>query len=153
MVTPSHSLRASHAAPTVSRRGTPAPQILAELKGKLTELLQGFPYEVEIHDFAGQSYTAGGDTPHWCGQVLNLTVHTDAAAQDILALDGFSVMEKFFDEEIDLEGNLYILPHLRAHLNLNLRLIHLLPRIINVSLFQSVGRARKNVKSHYDIPQ
>ena len=147
------SPRASQAASTESRPGTPVPQILAELKGKLTELLEGFPYKVEIHDFAGQSYTGGGDTPHWCGQVLSLTVHTDAAAQNVLALDGFSIMEKFFNEEIDLEGNLYILPHLRKHLNLNLRLIHLLPRIINVNLFQSIGRARKNVKSHYDIPQ
>lgn len=134
-------------------QGHPLPQVLADLKGKLTELLDGFPHDVIVNDFAGQSYTLGGTEPYWYNQALVVTVNSESAAGDLLALDGFSTMENFFNGEIDLEGNLYILPHLRKHFNMNLRSSHLLPRIINANLFQNKGRAKKNVKSHYDIPQ
>ncbi len=121
----------------------------------LGSLLRDFPWRVEITDWSGQRYQAGGEHPHWRRLPLILDIETEAAARDLLAFNPLGFLDRFVRGEADIRGNLYLLACIRDHANLQLPLWKTLwQALTNRTLaFQDVDRSRVNVKSHYDIPQ
>jgi len=80
---------------------------------------------------------------------------TPRAEKAVTRLDGLECLELFRTGQIDLSGNLYLLTELRDYLGLTLSLPQLLGQAVRARLlqFQNLSRARRNVKTHYDIPQ
>jgi hypothetical protein len=62
-------------------------------------------------------------------------------------------LEKYLEGEVDLEGNLYLMPELRRYARSGLTAMRAIPSLLLHRSFQNRARARVNVKSHYDIPQ
>src|SRR4030095_3732186 len=63
------------------------------------------------------------------------------------------LFDRFVGGEVEMSGNLYVLTYLRDYLDIDLSRWRLLGSMATRSLFQTVQRARVNVKSHYDVPQ
>lgn len=113
-----------------------------------------FPWTIEITDWTGEQWSVGGGQTHWCGEPLRMHLRTPGGGEDLLAHDALGFLERFVRGEIDLEGNLYALSYIRKHARLAPAMtLRALPSIARNLLFQSVSRARENVRSHYDIPQ
>jgi len=112
-----------------------------------------FPWTIEIHDWLDNSYRIGLGNEHWYEKPLIFKIHTQQAAKDFLALNGFSFIERYLQQEVDIEGNLYLLTSLKYYAKINLNFFQLLQaRLVNYN-FQTTARAKTNVKSHYDISQ
>ena len=118
-------------------------------------LLADFPWTIEISDWTGRSYSVGRGESHWCGLPLTVEIHTEMAGKQLLALDGLGFLDRFLNGEVDFHGNLYLLSDIRRYADLQLNLPQLLKQLLlyGSMLFQNKVRARRNVKSHYDIPQ
>jgi cyclopropane-fatty-acyl-phospholipid synthase len=129
------------------------PGTATELRDFVQEALGNFPHRVRMTDWNGSTWEAGLGEPHWCGRDLEVRFRSEQPARHLLRLDGMRFLEAFLRQEVDLEGNLYALASLRRHARLNLKLRHLIRRLLPVVSFQSERRARVSVKSHYDIPQ
>ncbi len=129
------------------------PKRSAALQGFLENALHDLPWRVAISDWTGHTYLTGGDETHWSGQELRVRIKTEAAGVDLLRLDGMRFLERFLEGDVDLDGNLYILPDIRKYSALRLKWWHLIGRVLKHVAFQSTTRASVNVKSHYDIPQ
>jgi cyclopropane-fatty-acyl-phospholipid synthase len=116
-----------------------------------------FPWELIIKDWEGNAYSLGLKTKHWRNEPLVFHIKTEAAAKDVLSLNVMRFLERFLDGDVDMEGNLYLLPLLRTNAKLSLpawdTFLLLVSNLSRTFLFQDVSRARANVKSHYDIPQ
>lgn len=132
--------------------GGKGPSVSA-VKSRLSEMLAGFPYDVVVTDWEGDTYRFDGTTRHWCGSPFIMKLHTPQAGKAVIAGDGFRVMESFFEGEIDFEGNLYVFAHLRAHAGMKLSRAVRLKKFLSATAFQNIRHSRVNVKSHYDIPQ
>ena len=118
-------------------------------------LLADFPWTIEISDWTGRSYSVGRGEPHWYGLPLTVEINTEMAGKELLALDGLGFLDRFLDGEVDFHGNLYLLSDIRRYADLRLNLTQFLKQVLlyGSTLFQNKRRARRNVKSHYDIPQ
>ena len=114
-----------------------------------------FPFQVQIKDSRGQEFEFGKDAHHWREESLKVHLKSVKAEKAMVRLDGLQFLELFRTGQIDLFGNLYLLGELRDHLGLTLSLPQLLGQVIKAKLlqFQNLSHARKNVKTHYDIPQ
>jgi hypothetical protein len=116
-------------------------------------MLASLPWRIVLRDWTGDRYEAGGDTPHWCGQPLEVDLHDPAAGRALLARDAMALIEHFLAGRIDLAGNLYALSDLRLHARLDLPRWRAVLGWLSHRAFQTPRRARANVRSHYDIPQ
>jgi cyclopropane-fatty-acyl-phospholipid synthase len=110
-------------------------------------------WPISIQDWTGATYRVGGEQEHWCGQPLTVTIKNARAGRKLLALDAFRFLESFLHEEVDLEGNLYILPEIRRAGVFPMKLLHGLYTALRHGAVQNPRRARRSVKAHYDIPQ
>ena len=124
-------------------------EVHAFLAGALTR----FPWRVVISGREGRSYAIGGSREHWCGKPLAIRFNTEEALNAVLSLDGMRVLEGFVRGDVEMNGNLYALGYLGDYLDLGMSKARLLAFLVKHRLFQSVRRARLNVRSHYDIPQ
>ena len=134
------------------KAGRKAPSV-SVVKSRISEMLEGFPYDVVVTDWEGDTYRFDGTTSHWCNRPFIMKLHTPQAGEAVIARDGFRVMVCFFEGDIDFEGNLYVFAHLRAHAGMKLSKAVRLKKFLRATTFQSVKRSKVNVKSHYDIPQ
>ena len=125
------------------------------LKEQFESTFEDFPFLVHIRDSRGQEFEFGKGAHHWREEPLKIHLKSVKAEKVMVRLDGLQFLELFRTEQIDLFGNLYLLSELKSHLGLNLSLPQLLGQVIRAKLFQfqNLSRARKNVKTHYDIPQ
>jgi cyclopropane-fatty-acyl-phospholipid synthase len=124
------------------------------LRNFFTKSFGNFPWEIIVTDWKSQSFTAGGKESHWSGSPLQITLHTEAVGKDILSLNAMGVLEHFVRGTLDFEGNLYALSFIKKYIKFErLSLLMAFPSVIKNLAFQSVSRAKLNVKSHYDIPQ
>jgi len=114
-----------------------------------------FLFLVHIKDSRGQEFEIGKDAYHWREEPLKIHLKSIKAEKAMARLDGLQFLELFRTGQIDLFDNLYLLCELKKHLGLTLSLPQLLSQVIKAKLFQfqNLSRARKNVKTHYDIPQ
>jgi cyclopropane-fatty-acyl-phospholipid synthase len=120
----------------------------------LQRTLERFPWEVRVTDWRDGTWSVGEGRPHWCGEPLHMHLKTPAAGADLLAHDAFGFLERFVTGEVDLEGNLYAISHIRHHARIApVTALRALPSVARNLAFQSVRRARANVRSHYDMPQ
>ena len=131
------------------------PGTAQQLQAFLRNTLGAFPWPIRVSDWTGQEYSLGLCEPHWRGLPLEVHIRSKAAGQDLLSLNAIAFLDRFLQGEVDLRGNLYLLSNIRNHAKLSVPLWRLVPRLLRsrALLFQSVTRARVNVKSHYDIPQ
>ena len=134
-----------------------ASKTAVRLKGFVENLLVEFPYEIIFKDWVGNEYSVGLGRRHWRNEPLRIHIKTEAAAKDLLSLRGVRFLERVLDEEVDMEGNFYLLQLVNAYAKLKLSpwdtLNILISNLSKTFLFQDTGRATANVKSHYDIPQ
>ena len=89
--------------------------ISARLKSFTQELLSEFTYEIVFKDWTGDSYSRGQRQPHWKNCPLTIEVRTEAAARDIISLDGLGVLERFLAGDTELSGNLYLIADFKNH--------------------------------------
>jgi hypothetical protein len=125
------------------------------LKEQLESTFEDLPFLMRIKDSRGQEFEFGKGVHHWREEPLKIHLKSVKAEKVTANLDGLQFLELFRTGQIDLFGNLFLLSELRDHLGLNLSLLQLLCQVISAKLFQfqNLSRARKNVKTHYDIPQ
>lgn len=112
-----------------------------------------FPWRIDVRDWRDGSYTVGGEAPHWSGEPLVVDLKREEAGSALLSGDPMRFLARYLGGQVDLEGNLYLLPAIREHAILGLRVWRSLPNLVWSAAFQNISRARSNVKSHYDIPQ
>lgn len=133
------------------------PAASATLAGRARQRLEaglaGFPWPVHVEDWTGQRYRLGGDREHWTGDPLIIRLRSERAGEAIASWRTMEFLEGVLRGDAELDGNLYLLPHVRAHARFDLRLRDLPGIAMRHLPFQDIGRARKNVKEHYDIPQ
>jgi hypothetical protein len=140
----------SHQPPACARLG----RGLAErVRAHTEQLLADFPWEVQLSDWNGHSWRAGGDAHHWRRLPLEVSLHSEAAGRALLSSDAMGFLEKVLAGEADLDENLYLLPRIRAHARFDLGWLAALRFALRHRTFQTPGRARASVRSHYDIPQ
>ena len=123
------------------------------VKSRISEMVAGFPYNVVVTDWEGNTYRFDGTKCHWCNRPFIMKLRTLQAGKAVIAKDGFRIMECFFEGDIDFEGNLYVFALLRAHAGMKLSRTMRLKKFLHATTFQDVNQSRVNVKSHYDIPQ
>lgn len=122
---------------------------------QLRSRLEAFPFLIRVVDSRGRQAEFGKDDHHWREQPLTIHLKSVKAEKALGSLDGLQCLELFRAGQIDLSGNLYLLPEMKNYLGLALSLPQLISQVITAKLFQfqNLSRARKNVKTHYDIPQ
>ncbi len=126
---------------------------ISVVKSRISEMVAGFPYDVVVTDWEGNTYRFDGTNCHWCNRPFIMKLRTLQAGKAVIAKDGFRIMECFFEGDIDFEGNLYVFALLRAHAGMKLSRTMRLKKFLHATTFQDVNQSRVNVKSHYDIPQ
>lgn len=140
-----------------ARPSAPQPHTSPGLATEFRTFVQGalatLPHRLRVTDWDGAVWEAGGTEPHWSGQDLDMTVHKEAAARDLMRLDGMRFLERFLEGDVDFEGNLYLLASLRKYGQVKLKWQHVAGRLKKIAAFQNQRRAQVSVKSHYDIPQ
>lgn len=117
------------------------------------ETFSEFPWTIEIHDWLDNSYHVGLGKYHWYEKPLIFKIHTQQAAKDFIALNGIGFIERYLQEEVDIEGNFYVLTSLKYYAKINLNFIQFIKARLANYYFQTTIRAKTNVKSHYDISQ
>lgn len=128
--------------------------IAQKLKKFFKTNITKFPYKINIEDWEGNRYSLGlNNKEHWRKGVLNVKIKTKNAAKKILAIDSLGFLECFLRGEVDMEDNLYILPHIQDSTRSDILLWQKIPMLFLHKSFQNISRARQNVCSHYDIPQ
>ncbi len=86
----------------------------ASLQDFLTRTLCEVPHRIEVRDWSGASYDVGGEAEHWSGDHLQVRINEESAGRLLLKLDVMGFLERFLEGDVDLEGNLYLLPTIRA---------------------------------------
>jgi cyclopropane-fatty-acyl-phospholipid synthase len=143
----------AEAAPVAPRMRAPRSERSRKLESFVTRALARLPWRIAVTDWTGHAYDVGGSEPHWSGDHLRVHIRTEAAGSDLLRLDGMRFLERFLEGDVDLDGNLYILPEIRRSASLKLNPFRIAGRVFKHFAFQSESRASVNVKSHYDVPQ
>jgi cyclopropane-fatty-acyl-phospholipid synthase len=128
-------------------------RLSASLQDFLTRTLSEVPHRIEVRDWNGASYDVGGETEHWSGEHLLVRIKDESAGRLLLKLDVMGFLERFLEGEVDLEGNLYLLPTIRATSSARLNPLRVASNVFKALAFQNQKRASVNVRSHYDIPQ
>ncbi|MBW2999531.1 class I SAM-dependent methyltransferase [Candidatus Woesearchaeota archaeon] len=125
------------------------------LKDFASELLSEFPWQINIKDWTGRTYSLGLGKKHWRNGPLNIHFKTEAAGKDLLSLNALRFLERFVEGDVDMEGNIYLLPLINKYNKFFLSLRRLFSMLLRnkAFLFQNMSRSTANVKSHYDIPQ
>ncbi len=123
------------------------------LQDFLTRTLCEVPHRIAITDWQGNRYDVGRDAPHWSGDHLRVHIKKESAGKLLLKLDVMGFLERFLAGEVDLEGNLYLLPTIRAASSARLNPLRVASNVFKALAFQNQQRAGVNVRSHYDIPQ
>lgn len=126
-----------------------------KLKSFFYNTLSSFPWRIIVKDWTGQSYSVGGDEPHWHARPLEMDIKTERAGADLLAMRPMKFLDRFLSGEVDMRGNLYLLSHIRQYAKMSLSIPQMLLSVLSSRAFllQDTKRAKTNVKSHYDIPQ
>lgn len=124
-----------------------------QLEKFISHTFAGFPWQITITDWTDHTYAIGQGNSHWYGKPLVVKIHTQEAGRDLLKLNGLRFLERFLAQEVDMEGNFYILASLKHYASIRLTWWQLLATRLRHNRFQTVKRAAVNVKSHYDIPQ
>ncbi len=125
-----------------------------QLRAMIESLLQEFPWSIVIKDWTGREYAIGGNAPHWSEiSALQIHIKTAAAGRDLLALDSMKFLERFLIEEVDIDGNLYLLPEIRDYAKFVMKPWQLVWNYAQNFVLQDKTRAALSVKSHYDIPE
>lgn len=130
-----------------------APALAARVRDFTERALRDFPHRVEFCDWRGERWRAGGDAPHWRALPLSVTLHDATAGRALLARNILRFLDLYLEGAVDLEGNLYLLSDLRTHAKLDLSWPRALYTLLRNRAFQTPGRARVSVRSHYDVPQ
>lgn len=129
-------------------------ELNARVQRFLQEAFRTFPWTINVVDWSGNRYSIGtGESQHWRNQTLTFRINNPDVGKDMLRLDGLRILERYVEGDIDFEGNLYLLGWLRMYAGLELNRFKAAYHILKNRAFQNIGRARVNVKSHYDIPQ
>ncbi len=124
-----------------------------DLKSFMIKIFSNFQWEIEM-EYLGQTFSVGKKESHWSNEPLIIKIKTSAAARTILNEDSLGFLIKVVDGEIDLLGNIYVLTFLRNHGNFNkIKSWRWVKRLIVDNRFQSMEKAKINVKSHYDMPE
>ncbi len=125
-----------------------------KLQAALSSSLADFPYEIRVKDYAGNQYSIGRCQEHWANMPLLLSIKTTAAAKSIIRTNVLEALDFFLKDEIDLQGNLYVLSDIQhLHLKALLKPWQFIAQYLRNNTFQSIRLAAVNVKNHYDIPQ
>src|SRR5688500_17009847 len=128
--------------------------VAARCKEFLTRTFAALPWQMRVSDWTGAAYAVGGDADHWYGAPFGVHIGTPQAAEELMAYDGMAFLEKFLAREVDLTGNLFLLSFMRKYATgYRLKPLQVAAQFLRHTAFQSIGRARANVKFHYDIPQ
>lgn len=128
--------------------------IAIKVRNMAVDALCDFPWTVRIRDWTGATYSVGGKTTHWSGQEsMNIHMKTAKAGSNLLALNGMRFLECFLDGEVNITGNLYLLPEIRNYLKLKLKPWQIIQNRARNLIFQTPAKARLSVKNHYDIPE
>jgi cyclopropane-fatty-acyl-phospholipid synthase len=133
-----------------TRRST---MLASRVRAFIQHTLAAFPWQIIIQDWTGQTYSAGSTALHWCPQPLRVTLKTEAAAKTLLSYNTLKFLDQFLAGDVDLEGNLYLLPDIRTYARFDLKAVQMIPHLMLHKSFQNLRRSRVNVQSHYDIPQ
>ena len=132
---------------------TSSQALALKVRAFLDETLQAFPWRVRFRDWTGARYETGGEASHWSGHDgLDIEINP-GAGRDLLALDGMRFLERFLDREVEMAGNLYLLPELRNYVKLALKPWQIAQNRLRNLVFENPSRARASVKSHYDISE
>lgn len=124
-----------------------------QLRALIETTLCDFPWHIVFRDWTGLFYAVGANTPHWSGDSLEVSIKSPAAARCLLSYNAIGFLEKFLEGEVDLDGNLYLLPSIRAHARLDLKPLQAVRYLLAHNKRQNSARARASVRSHYDVPQ
>lgn len=136
------------------KKVNPKSVLLADrLQHFVQDKLSQFPWRILFRDWTGRSYFIGEDAPHWSHQPLEVTIKTESAAKTLLSYNSLGFLDKFLEGQVDMKGNLYLLPHIRPFAKFDMKAVQMILSMLLYRTFQNVNRARVNVKSHYDIPQ
>jgi len=127
--------------------------IRSRVRDAVEASLDGFPWHVRVHDWAGHVFSSAATQTHWSDQPLDITLKCSEAGSALLARDGLMLARLFLRGQIDLEGNLYVVSDLLKHARLGLRLRYVLRHAAALFASQGRSRARSSVRSHYDVPQ
>jgi cyclopropane fatty-acyl-phospholipid synthase-like methyltransferase len=154
MKTPTFSMRnLARSLAALGAGRTSSEALAATVREFLLATLRTFPWRVTFQDWTGARYDTGGDATHWSGhEALEIRLN-EGAGRDLLALDGMRFLERFLDREVELTGNLYLLPELRNYVKLTLTPWRILQNRLRNLVFEHPSRARASVKSHYDISE
>tara|TARA_R110002072_G_scaffold622_4_gene4784 strand:+ start:23860 stop:25092 length:1233 start_codon:yes stop_codon:yes gene_type:complete len=117
------------------------------------DIFSDFPWTIELYNPQGDVCILGKQQKHWYPAPLQIKLHSQAAVSDFLKLDAFSLIQRYLQSEVDFEGNFHLLPAIKAFVPVKLNLKQLFSSYLRNRYFQNITRARKSVKSHYDIPQ
>jgi len=118
-----------------------------------TTTFSEFPWQIEIKDWTGRNYSVGQGKSHWYPKPLQIIIHTQRAAKDLLALNALGFIERYLEQEVDIEGNFYLLTSIKHFAKIKLNVMQLIHARLSHYFFQTKSRSKINVKSHYDIPQ
>ncbi len=124
-----------------------------ELQHFLQQTMTSFPWQIEVNDWDGNSYSIGQGKQHWRGTTMKLTIKTERAGRLLLGLQGLKFLDAYVEGEVDIEDNLYLAAEIRNYAKLNMSKWEIFSQIFSHLSFQNISRAKVNVKSHYDIPQ
>ncbi|MAG56573.1 MAG: hypothetical protein CMJ83_09810 [Planctomycetes bacterium] len=132
---------------------SPGAAIAGRARAGIEGVFSDFPWTITFRDWTGQTYTIGRGEPHWGGGRLDVTFHNADAARSVVRHDVLGLLDAFVRGDIDLDGNLYLITHVKHHGRLRLSWKQALPAMLRYRGFQDRKSASVNVKSHYDIPQ
>jgi len=118
-----------------------------------TTTFANFPWKIIIQDYHGNRFEVGQNQAHWYPAPLSITLHTSRAEKDLLALNGFALVERYLKGEVDIDGNFYVLSSIKDYVPIELSTFQFIKSYLSNRYFQNIERAKVNVKSHYDIPQ
>jgi len=66
------------------KAGRKAPSV-SVVKSRISEMLEGFPYDVVVTDWEGDTYRFDGTTCHWCNRPFIMKLHTPQAGEAVIA--------------------------------------------------------------------
>lgn len=119
-----------------------------------TTLLSDFPYDIILKDSSGHLLKLGQGKAHWAQKPLIVHFKSPQSLRAIQKKNILKCLELFLDGQIDFSGNLYLLSDIQhMYMRTPLSLWQRLYLGITHNTFQNFKHAKKNVKSHYDIPQ
>lgn len=114
---------------------------------------EAFPWRIHLYTPQKDRIELGQGQAHWYPWPLEIHLHSDKAQRDFHRLNTFSLVERYLQGEVDVEGNYHLLSAIKEFVPVKLRWSQLARNWLQHWYFQNPERARDNVKSHYDISQ